>query len=43
MTDGISAFQALDKIRFLALTDKEILGEADNSKLEIQVSSIESC
>lgn len=31
-------FQALDKIRFLSLTDKEILGEGDNTKLEIQVS-----
>lgn len=30
--------QALDKIRFLSLTDKEILGECDNTKLEIQVS-----
>lgn len=30
--------QALDKIRFLALTDKEVLGEGDNTKLEIQVS-----
>lgn len=29
--------QALDKIRFLALTDKEILGQGDNTKLEIMV------
>lgn len=29
--------QALDKIRFLSLTDKEVLGEGDNAKLEIQV------
>jgi len=27
----------LDKIRFLALTDKEVLGEGDNTKLEIQI------
>ena len=39
VNNGVSAFQALDKIRFLSLTDKEILGEGDNSKLEIQVSS----
>lgn len=31
-------FQALDKIRFLSLTDKEVLGEGDNAKLEILVS-----
>ncbi|KAH7567120.1 hypothetical protein JRO89_XS07G0020300 [Xanthoceras sorbifolium] len=30
-------FQALDKIRFLSLTDKEVLGEGDNAKLEIQI------
>eukprot|EP00268_Persea_americana_P025143 TRINITY_DN244_c0_g1_i11.p1 TRINITY_DN244_c0_g1~~TRINITY_DN244_c0_g1_i11.p1 ORF type:complete len:589 (+),score=158.56 TRINITY_DN244_c0_g1_i11:69-1835(+) len=30
-----NASDALDKIRFLALTDKEILGEGDNAKLEI--------
>ena len=30
-------FQALDKIRFLSLTDKEVLGEGDNAKLDIQV------
>ena len=30
-------FQALDKIRFLSLTDKEILGEGDDATLEIQV------
>lgn len=29
--------QALDKIRFLSLTDKEVLGEGDDTKLEIQV------
>jgi len=28
----------LDKIRFLALTDKDVLGEGDTAKLEIQVS-----
>jgi hypothetical protein len=27
----------LDKIRFLSLTDKEVLGEGDTAKLEIQV------
>lgn len=32
--------QALDKIRFLALTDKEVLGEGDNTKLEIEVSDL---
>ena len=32
--------QALDKIRFLSLTDKDILGEGDNTKLEIQVSNL---
>ena len=31
--------QALDKIRFLALTDKDVLGEGDTAKLEIQVST----
>lgn len=35
--DAQSLFQALDKIRFLSLTDKEILGEGDDAKLEIQV------
>ncbi|KAI8550940.1 hypothetical protein RHMOL_Rhmol06G0145800 [Rhododendron molle] len=30
--------KALDKIRFLSLTDKEILGEGDDAKLEIQLS-----
>lgn len=34
------SYQALDKIRFLSLTDKEILGEGDNTKLEIQVSGL---
>ncbi|XP_039063726.1 endoplasmin homolog [Hibiscus syriacus] len=28
---------ALDKIRFLSLTNKEVLGEGDTSKLEIQI------
>ncbi|XP_039123335.1 LOW QUALITY PROTEIN: endoplasmin homolog [Dioscorea cayenensis subsp. rotundata] len=32
-----NASDALDKIRFLALTDKEILGEGDNTKLEIMI------
>ncbi|KAM0945524.1 putative Heat shock protein Hsp90 family [Dioscorea sansibarensis] len=32
-----NASDALDKIRFLALTDKEILGEGDNAKLEIMI------
>lgn len=31
-------YQALDKIRFLSLTDKEVLGGGDDAKLEIQVS-----
>ncbi|CAI7874657.1 unnamed protein product, partial [Closterium sp. NIES-54] len=31
-----NASDALDKIRFLSLTDKSILGEGDNTKLEIQ-------
>ncbi|XP_059659827.1 endoplasmin homolog [Cornus florida] len=31
-----NAFDALDKIRFLALTDKEVLGEGYNTKLEIR-------
>jgi len=29
--------QALDKIRFLSLTDKTVLGEGDESKLDIHV------
>lgn len=29
--------QALDKIRFLALTDDSVLGEGDDVKLEIYV------
>ncbi|KAI8550938.1 hypothetical protein RHMOL_Rhmol06G0145800 [Rhododendron molle] len=33
-----SESKALDKIRFLSLTDKEILGEGDDAKLEIQLS-----
>ncbi|KAA8537510.1 hypothetical protein F0562_027118 [Nyssa sinensis] len=32
-----NASDALDKIRFLSLTDKDILGEGDNAKLEIQM------
>ncbi|KAL1309298.1 hypothetical protein HN51_052000 [Arachis hypogaea] len=32
-----NASDALDKIRFLSLTDKEILGEGDTAKLEIQI------
>ncbi|KAL5847839.1 hypothetical protein ACOSQ3_011363 [Xanthoceras sorbifolium] len=32
-----NASDALDKIRFLSLTDKEVLGEGDNAKLEIQI------
>ncbi|GAB2228413.1 hypothetical protein Droror1_Dr00010251 [Drosera rotundifolia] len=32
-----NASDALDKIRFLALTDKQVLGEGDNTKLEIQI------
>lgn len=32
-----NASDALDKIRFLSLTDKDILGEGDNAKLEIQI------
>ena len=32
-----ACLQALDKIRFLSLTDKEVLGEGDTAKLEIQV------
>lgn len=34
----------MDKIRFLSLTDKEVLGEGDTAKLEIQVDfNVESC
>lgn len=32
-----NASDALDKIRFLSLTDKAILGDGDNTKLEIQI------
>lgn len=39
-TRNFFKFQALDKIRFLALTDKEVLGEGDNTKLDIQVSCV---
>ncbi|KAJ0662157.1 putative Heat shock protein Hsp90 family [Helianthus annuus] len=35
-----NASDALDKIRFLSLTDKEVLGEGDDAKLEIQILSI---
>ncbi|KAL2575058.1 hypothetical protein AAZV13_17G225200 [Glycine max] len=31
-----NASDALDKIRFLSLTDKDVLGEGDNTKLDIQ-------
>jgi hypothetical protein len=33
-------FQALDKIKFLFLTGKEILGEGNNTELDIQVSNL---
>eukprot|EP00271_Cylindrocystis_brebissonii_P013006 TRINITY_DN32544_c0_g1_i1.p1 TRINITY_DN32544_c0_g1~~TRINITY_DN32544_c0_g1_i1.p1 ORF type:complete len:859 (-),score=258.80 TRINITY_DN32544_c0_g1_i1:582-3158(-) len=33
-----NASDALDKIRFLALTDKTVLGEGDEAKLEIQIT-----
>ncbi|CAL1355563.1 unnamed protein product [Linum trigynum] len=32
-----NASDALDKIRFLSLTDKEVLGDGDTAKLEIQM------
>ncbi|KAL3592985.1 hypothetical protein D5086_011625 [Populus alba] len=32
-----NASDALDKIRFLSLTDKEVLGEGDDAKLDIQL------
>ncbi|CAL9062115.1 unnamed protein product [Musa banksii] len=32
-----NASDALDKIRFLSLTDKEVLGEGDNTKLDILI------
>uniref|UniRef100_A0A6M2F8Y0 Endoplasmin homolog n=1 Tax=Populus davidiana TaxID=266767 RepID=A0A6M2F8Y0_9ROSI len=32
-----NASDALDKIRFLSLTDKEVLGEGDDAKLDIQI------
>uniref|UniRef100_A0A2P2LPM4 Endoplasmin homolog n=2 Tax=Rhizophora mucronata TaxID=61149 RepID=A0A2P2LPM4_RHIMU len=32
-----NASDALDKIRFLSLTDKEVLGEGDSTKLDIQI------
>jgi hypothetical protein len=31
--------QALDKVRFLALTNETLLGEGDDAKLDIHVSS----
>ncbi|XP_058098291.1 endoplasmin homolog [Magnolia sinica] len=31
----LGQWKALDKIRFLSLTDKDILGEGDTAKLEI--------
>jgi heat shock protein beta len=31
--------QALDKIRFLSLTDKTVLGEGNDAKLDIHVRS----
>jgi hypothetical protein len=34
---GLCCVQALDKIRFLSLTDKTVLGEGDESKLDIHV------
>lgn len=34
----ICIVQALDKLRFLSLTDKEVLGTGDDAKLEIQVN-----
>ncbi|KAF3636349.1 hypothetical protein FXO37_25474 [Capsicum annuum] len=36
-TSLLTPFTGLDKISSLALTDKEILGEGDNTKLEIQI------
>ncbi|KAF3332247.1 endoplasmin [Carex littledalei] len=32
-----NASDALDKLRFLSLTDKEVLGQGDDAKLEIQI------
>ncbi|WRX29921.1 hypothetical protein QQP08_022408 [Theobroma cacao] len=37
-----NASDALDKIRFLSLTDKEVLGEGDTAKLEIQNINVEN-
>jgi heat shock protein beta len=33
-----NACDAMDKIRFLSLTDKNVLGEGDTAKLEIRIS-----
>ena len=33
-----NAADALDKVRFLSLTDKTLLGEGDEAKLEIKIS-----
>lgn len=33
-----NAADALDKVRFLSLTDKAMLGEGDDAKLEIKIS-----
>lgn len=33
--------QALDKIRFLSLTDQSLLGEGDDAKLDIHVRFLE--
>lgn len=41
MREPCYIFQAIDKIRFLSLTDKEILGEGDTAKLEIQVRDVQ--
>ncbi|KAK4345153.1 hypothetical protein RND71_035329 [Anisodus tanguticus] len=37
--DQAAVSQVLDKIRFLSLTDKKVLGEGDNTKLEIQMQT----
>lgn len=33
-----NAADALDKVRFLSLTDKTVLGEGDDAKLDIKIS-----